>query len=131
MHSMHTTRLDIMFSDRFDWNLSPNSLSRILLEKKSRGEEILDLTQSNPTQAGLEYAADDILAALSPAEALRYEPDPRGLLKARRAIARYYRDRGAQVDSDDVFLTAGTSSRILKPAPMASRPGSKRSYSKL
>jgi hypothetical protein len=65
---LHPTRLDIMFSDRFNWKLDPNALSLILQDKKSRGEAIFDLTQSNPTQAGFDYDAADILAALAQAE---------------------------------------------------------------
>jgi alanine-synthesizing transaminase len=112
-----------MFSDRFNWDLSPNALSLILLDKRSRGETIFDLTQSNPTQAGLEYDADDILAALSQTEALRYEPDPRGLVKARRAIAQYYHDRGKSIDVDAVFLTASTSEAYSMIFKLLGNPG--------
>jgi len=118
---MHKTGLDIMFSDRFNWDLSPNALSLILQDKRSRGEAIFDLTQSNPTQAGLEYEADDILAAL--AEAMTYEPDPRGLLNARRAIAQYYLERGEPIDSDAVFLTAGTSEAYSFIFKLLGNPG--------
>ncbi|UCD80409.1 MAG: pyridoxal phosphate-dependent aminotransferase [Desulfobacterales bacterium] len=112
-----------MFSDRFNWDLSPNALSLILLDKKSRGEPILDLTQSNPTQAGLEYKADDILAALAQAETMTYEPDPRGLLKARRAIARYYLELGEPIHSEAVFLTASTSEAYSMIFKLLGNPG--------
>jgi len=112
-----------MFSDRFNWDLSPNALSLILLDKRSRGETIFDLTQSNPTQAGLEYDADDILAALSQTEAMTYEPDPRGLVKARRAIAQYYHDRGEYIDVDAVFLTASTSEAYSMIFKLLGNPG--------
>jgi len=98
-----------MFSDRFEWNTSPNALSIMLQEMKARGETIFDLTQSNPTQAGLIYDTDSILSALSQTDAMVYEPDPRGLLKARRAIARYYQELGEQIENDAIFLTASTS----------------------
>jgi alanine-synthesizing transaminase len=112
-----------MYSDRFDWDMSPNALSRILLDKKSKGEKIYDLTQTNPTQVGLQYDADNILAALSQNEAMTYEPDPRGLLKARRAIARYYEDYGGHIDSDAVFLTAGTSEAYSMIFKLLGNPG--------
>jgi hypothetical protein len=112
-----------MFSDRFNLNLSPNALSLILQDKRSRGETIFDLTQSNPTQAGFYYDADDILAALAQAEAMAYEPDPRGLLKARRAIAQYYLERGEPIDSDAVFLTAGTSEAYSFIFKLLGNPG--------
>ncbi|HEY7820313.1 MAG TPA: pyridoxal phosphate-dependent aminotransferase, partial [Vicinamibacteria bacterium] len=40
---------------------------------------------------------------------LRYAPDPRGSPTAREAIAGYYRDRGAHIRPEDLFLTASTS----------------------
>jgi alanine-synthesizing transaminase len=112
-----------MFSDRFNWKLDPNALSLILQDKKSRGETIFDLTQSNPTKAGFDYDAADILAALAQAEAMTYEPEPRGLLKARRAIAQYYLDRGVPIDSEAVFLTAGTSEAYSIIFKLLGNPG--------
>jgi alanine-synthesizing transaminase len=112
-----------MFSDRFNWDLSPNALSEILLDKRSRGETIFDLTQSNPTQAGFDYDADDILTALSQAQAMTYEPEPRGLLKARRAIAQYYLEQGAPADCGAVFLTAGTSEAYSSIFKLLGNPG--------
>ena len=112
-----------MFSDRFNWDLTPNALSEILLVMRSRGETIFDLTQSNPTHAGFDYNADDILAALAQAEAMTYEPDPRGLLKARRAIAQYYLEQSAAIESDAVFLTAGTSEAYSMIFKLLGNPG--------
>ncbi len=98
-------------------------LSLILQDKKSKGETIFDLTQSNPTQAGLDYDAVDILAALAQADAMTYEPEPRGLLKARRAIAQYYLDRGVPIDSEAVFLTSGTSEAYSIIFKLLGNPG--------
>ena len=52
---------------------------------------------------------DSILAPLNDPAALGYEPDPRGLRSAREAVSRYYRDHGAAVDPDQIFLTTSTS----------------------
>jgi alanine-synthesizing transaminase len=90
-----------VFSSRLDWSLEPNKLSALLKTK----HHVLDLTESNPTRAGFEYPAEEILAALSDARALRYEPDPRGLLSAREAVAEYYGD----VPASRILLTASTS----------------------
>ena len=98
-----------MFSDRSNWNLSPNSLSALLQNKTSKGDTIFDLTVSNPTRVGLEYNTEEILAALSQPQSMIYEPDPRGLMQAREAISTYYRDVGERVDLDSIFLTASTS----------------------
>jgi alanine-synthesizing transaminase len=90
-----------VFSSRLDWGLSANRLSE-LLKTKAR---VLDLTESNPTGAGLEYPQEAILEAFSDARALRYEPDPRGLISAREAVAGYY----GNVPASRVLLTASTS----------------------
>ena len=115
--------MDIMFSNRFNWDLRPNALSLILRDKKSRGEKIFDLTQSNPTLAEFDYEGIGILAALAQAEAMPYEPEPRGLKKARRAIAKYYLDRGTSTVTDDVFLTAGTSEAYAFIFKLLGNPG--------
>lgn len=90
-----------MFSSRLDWNFRTNRLST-LRRTKSR---VLDLTESNPTRAGLNYPGEAILAALTDPRALRYDPEPRGLLSAREAIASYY----GSVPSSRILLTASTS----------------------
>jgi len=90
-----------VFSSRLDWGLSANRLSE-LLKAKAR---VLDLTESNPTGAGLEYPQEAILEAFSDARALRYEPDPRGLISAREAVSGYY----GSVPASRVLLTASTS----------------------
>ena len=94
------------FSSRLRWNLNPNPLARLIAEKRAESVPILDLTASNPTQAGLEYPADKILEALAMPGALRYEPNPAGLLRAREAVSRYYSGR---VSPDRILLTASTS----------------------
>jgi alanine-synthesizing transaminase len=95
-----------MFSARLDWTLATNPLSRLLDEKRAAGIPILDLTESNPTAAGLSYPADRILAALADPKALRYEPAAAGMIAARAAVSSYYRGR---VDPERILLTASTS----------------------
>ena len=91
------------FSRRLPHELRPNALTELLREKRQAGARILDLTESNPTHAGIEYPAG-FLASLAAEAAARYEPEPFGLLSARETIAREY---GAPVDR--VVLTASTS----------------------
>ena len=98
-----------MFSSRLHWDLRPNRLAEALGAKRRQGAEILDLTESNPTRAGLEYPAEEILAALGDARDLLYEPAPAGLRGAREAVARDYASRGAIVDPARIFITASTS----------------------
>ena len=98
-----------MFADRTNWNLSPNALSEALARRRAAGKRILDLTVSNPTECGFVYDEKKILAALSQKASLTYEPNPRGLPSARRAVADYYRDFAAEIPIDDIFLTTSTS----------------------
>jgi aspartate/methionine/tyrosine aminotransferase len=46
---------------------------------------------------------------LSESEVLSYDPDPRGLLAARNAIAQLYATQGVELDLQNVFLTSSTS----------------------
>lgn len=91
------------FSRRLPHELLPNALTELLREKRRQGARILDLTESNPTNAGIGYPAG-FLTCLAAEEAARYEPEPFGLPAARAIIAREY---GAPVER--VVLTAGTS----------------------
>jgi alanine-synthesizing transaminase len=94
-------KLNRVFSSRLDWNLQTNRLSELRKTKP----RVLDLTESNPTKAGIEYPGDEILGALADARAMRYDPEPRGLLSAREAVAKYYGD----VPASRILLTASTS----------------------
>jgi hypothetical protein len=98
-----------MFAHRTNWALAPNRLSRLIQELRAQGREIIDLTESNPTRCGFEYPCDDILRSLADPRALSYEPDPRGLLPAREAVARYYAELGVEVSPQQIFLTTSTS----------------------
>jgi len=98
-----------MFAERTNWDTRPNRLSARLEERRRRGLPILDLTASNPTQCGFDVDQSAVLAAFADPAVLRYEPDPRGLASARRAVADYYAGQGISVDPNQVLLTTGTS----------------------
>ncbi len=100
-----------MFSQRTNWRLSPNSLTRAIEEVRASGREILDLTVSNPTEAGIRPDADIVLSALANPEAMHYDPQPRGLLAARQAVCCYYREAHEVFDLDPerLILTTSTS----------------------
>ena len=95
-----------MFSSRLDWAIGPNPLARLLQNKRSAGADILDLTESNPTSAGLNYSSERVLAALADPRSMRYEPAPAGIVAARAAISEYYSSR---VPVERILLTASTS----------------------
>jgi len=89
--------------------MAPNRLSEALAAHRAAGKALLDLTVSNPTECGFEYDRSAILKVLSNPAALSYEPNPRGLEAARRAVAGYYADREEHVSTEDIFLTTSTS----------------------
>jgi aspartate/methionine/tyrosine aminotransferase len=97
-----------MYSSRFHWDLRPNRLTEMLREKRRAGVPVLDLTQSNPTHAGLEYSPE-IVQSLADERALSYDPAPAGSPEARRTVSAHYQLRGFQVDLERVLLTASTS----------------------
>ena len=59
------------FSRRLPHELHANALSELLQEKRSAGINVLDLTESNPTHAGIEYPAG-FLSSLASEAAARY-----------------------------------------------------------
>src|SRR5450432_1260689 len=112
-----------VFSSRLQWDSQPNPLSVLLAEKRRDGAAILDLTESNPTHAGLDYPGDELLAALADTQALRYDPEPRGLLSAREAVSAYYAQRGVEVAASRVLLTASTSEAYSYLFKLLADPG--------
>ena len=100
-----------MFSHRTSWKLTHNALTRAIEEARQAGANLLDLTTSNPTRAGLKYDAENLLGAFSNDKALDYDPQSKGLLSAREAVAEYYRQEHDifQLDPERIILTTSTS----------------------
>jgi aspartate/methionine/tyrosine aminotransferase len=118
-----------MFSERTNWRLTQNRFTQAVEEVRAPGTRVFDLTASNPTRVGLEYDSVAILGALRSEQAMDYDPQAKGLLSAREAVARYYSDsrgerdvasklstnRGGspvgrvEVDPERIVLTASTS----------------------
>src|SRR3984957_10895685 len=110
-----------MFSDRTNWKLTRNRLTDALEAARSGRANILDLTVSNPTRAGLRYDEAAILASLSSPQAIDYDPQPKGLRQAREAVAAYYGDEPSRdghgvhshgvhgFDPEQLVLTTSTS----------------------
>jgi aspartate/methionine/tyrosine aminotransferase len=98
----------VMVSSRLPPQLQPNALARAVAAARARGSAISDLTNSNPTAAGIAYP-DGLLAPLADAAGLRYEPHPFGLPAARAAVAADHGRRGMSIDPAHVVLTASTS----------------------
>ena len=98
-----------MFASRTGWNLSRNRFTEALEAHQQTGRELLDLTASNPTRVGLQPDSAALLAALGDPESLRYDPQARGLLPARQAVAEYYAHSNSKVNPDQIILTTSTS----------------------
>ena len=100
-----------MFSERTNWRLAQNRFTQAVEEVRAAGKKIFDLTASNPTRVGLEYDAVAILKAMGSTRALDYDPQAKGLLEAREAVADYYRaEHGiCGLDAERIVLTTSTS----------------------
>ena len=110
-----------MFAERTNWHLAQNRLTEAVETARAGPAKLLDLTVSNPTRVGLEYDEAAILAALNSSKALDYDPQAKGLLAAREAVARYYFERSERderdvasnvsttVDPERIVLTTSTS----------------------
>ena len=111
-----------MFSSRFHWDFHQNRLTQLLAEKRRAGATILDLTESNPTHAGLIYPPDMMRAFDNP-RALDYLPAPAGALGAREAVAAYYAERGSPVSVGSILLTSSTSEAYAYLFKLLANPG--------
>ena len=94
--------LGTVFSRRSSRDQTPNA---IFAELAASGKPRFDLTGSNPTSVGLSYPTE-LLGILerAQAESLVYQPEPFGLMPARKALSRA---TGAAVEN--ILLTASTS----------------------
>jgi hypothetical protein len=97
-----------VFSQRTRWDRTTNRLAELLEGRRRAGARVLDLTESNPTRAGIPYP-DDLLEPLADRGGLAYEPSAMGLRQAREAVAADFRRRGIEVPAERIVLTASTS----------------------
>jgi alanine-synthesizing transaminase len=111
-----------MFSERTRWDLRPNRLAERLAAKRAAGARLLDLTESNPTRAGL-TGPRDLLLPLACPDALRYEPSAFGLRAARAAVAGDFARRGFPLSPDRVLLSASTSEAYAFLFKLLCNPG--------
>ncbi len=118
-------RSQFMFSQRTNWRRSPNALTRAVEEARTSRQQILDLTVSNPTEAGILPDPNAVLAALVDAKAMHYNPQPRGLLEARQAVCHYYREshRVFDLDPERLILTTSTSEAYSYVFRLLANPG--------
>jgi aspartate/methionine/tyrosine aminotransferase len=98
----------LRLSRRLDWSAPSNELSRLALERRQLGDELLDLSCTNPTRVELGLPLAAACEALAKVSLNGYDPEPRGSLVAREALAYWLRaTEGA---------TAPTAGRLLLSA---------------
>ena len=85
----------------------PNRLSAALSRARA-GRDLINLTVSNPTRAGIAYP-EHLLAPLGLDRGLDYSPEPLGAESARAAVGALYAERGVAVPVEQIALTASTS----------------------
>ena len=118
MHQQ-TTR----FAKRTQWSLAPNRISGLLEKLREAHQEIIDLTESNPTHCGFDYPTNRILESLAKKENLDYLPSAQGMKTAREAVCAYYAKKNFSVDPDQIFLTASTSESYSFLFRLLANPG--------
>jgi alanine-synthesizing transaminase len=97
------------YSERLLWSLSSNAFSRLVEEKRTAGDPLLDLTVSNPTQVMDDYPHAAISRAYANINDFAYRPAPFGQEGSRVAVARYYERRNISISPAQILLTASTS----------------------
>jgi aspartate/methionine/tyrosine aminotransferase len=96
----------------------PHRIARLRADRLSAGLPLLDLSDSNPTRHGL--GTPEVLSAVAAAtvRADTYDPDPRGPLASREALAAI---RGGR--PDDYWLAASTSEAYSWLLTLLADPG--------
>ena len=110
-----------MFSSRTAWDRAENALARAAAEARRAGG-VIDLTETNPTAAGLTAPAD-VIALLGDAGSAAYRPEAAGLATAREAVAADYARHGARVAAGRVVLAASTSEAYAHAFTLLCDPG--------
>lgn len=116
-----------MFSEYFKTGFGQNELILLKNQLESQGFEITDLTESNPTKCGFDYSPLDADSLFRSDDNLLYIPEPKGSVSVRRSIASYYNGRytapSGKINSDNIFLTSGTSESYSHLFKILCNPG--------
>jgi alanine-synthesizing transaminase len=115
-------RPPVKFSGRASKHGDVNALTRVLEALRAEGTPIVDLTESNPTHAEIEYPPS-LLCGLADVRGLSYDPEPFGLPVAREAVAAHYNRREISIASDQVVLSASTSEMYSLLFKLLCNPG--------
>lgn len=108
--------METRFSGRLGQLPGDSPLTLGLKAITASGRSLFNLSDSNPTRHGLRPSG--VLDALSDARSLSYEPDPRGLLTAREALA-----GRLGCPPERLFLSASTSEAYAWAFKLCCDPG--------
>lgn len=96
--------MPLTFSKRTLTDVPPNRLTLAREERLRQHQQLIDLTLSNPTRAGIDYPVDELAEAMARAARAPYDPLPLGIATAREAVAQHI-----GCDAAEVAITASTS----------------------
>jgi alanine-synthesizing transaminase len=120
---------EVELNPRLPEDAEPNAIARILAARRAgsgagrAARPLVDLTVTNPTAADLVSLDEAARLALADARAARYDPDPRGLLTAREAIAAEFGSADAPIDPANLFLTSSSSESYAHLFRLLCSPG--------
>ncbi|MDR1798985.1 MAG: pyridoxal phosphate-dependent aminotransferase [Bifidobacteriaceae bacterium] len=97
---------------------APNALALSAARLRAEGVQLTDLTDTNPTRHGLADPAVWEAVAMAARGAPRYEPEPRGPLVAREALAEHFGG-----GPGEYWLTASTSEAYSWLLTLLAEPG--------
>ncbi len=87
-----------------------NSIELACQARKAKGLPLIDLTCSNPTLQEYFFPKEILKIEIDKYLSNRiYIPESKGLLKARKSIAKYYIERGLNISAEHIIITANTS----------------------
>ncbi|MBI1910282.1 MAG: pyridoxal phosphate-dependent aminotransferase [Deltaproteobacteria bacterium] len=101
-----------------------NTIEKCYRELLKGGREVLRLFDGNPNHHGFHFPREILTKAYASFFAKgKYEPDPKGSLRARESIAQYYASCRMKVEPDHILLTPGTSESFFYLFSLLAKPG--------
>ncbi len=88
------------------------------------GKKITKLFSGNPNEEGICFPPGILKKVYDRYfDSQIYQPHPKGLLCAREAIQNYYQSHGADVDTENIVITSGTSESFFYLFSLLTQPG--------
>ncbi len=101
-----------------------NPIEKTYRELTSQGKEIIKLFSGNPCEEGFIFPPEILKKTYNQYfEQQTYQPQSKGLLKAREAIAHYYLKQEVEINPEQIILTSGTSESFFYLFSLLTKPG--------